>query len=515
MMMKNSKFKKIFTGIILFFAIFLYRGINWANINYADLSIEQMIFHLKVPLEGTNINLVFSFILYAVIVSLVFTGLIFFSKKFFDRESVEIYIKSKINKWKNKDKYFKINRFSGVNFFSVLNIVSVILILVALINANKYFGLVKYVKGQVDKSYFIEKEYVLPSGVLEFPEDKRNLIYIYLESIENTFGLKENGGFYEEDIMPELTEMAKENYTFSHNSNVLGGNPTLTGINYTIGAMFSHSTGLPLKLSVSQDKIDEVDLFVPGAVSIGEILKDEGYSNYLMIGSDAVFGGRKNFFNQHGNYEIYDYLRAKEEGVIPKDYEVWWGFEDKKLFSWAKDHLMKIAKKDEPFNFTILTADTHHPDGYLCDLCRDDYSNQYSNVIACASRQVDDFIKWIKNQDFYENTTIVIVGDHPTMDKKFVEKVPETYIRTTYNTFINPDIKSKEVKLKKRDFYSFDFFPTTLASLGVKIKGERLGLGTNLFSEKETLFEKYGEKMEIELEKKSIFYKDTFLNPKK
>ena len=34
-----------------------------------------------------------------------------------------------------------------------------------------------------------------------------------------------------------------------------------------------------------------------------------------------------------------------------------------------------------------------------------------------------------------------------------------------------------------------DMFPTTLASLGAVIDGDRLGLGTNLFSDKPTLAE--------------------------
>lgn len=37
-----------------------------------------------------------------------------------------------------------------------------------------------------------------------------------------------------------------------------------------------------------------------------------------------------------------------------------------------------------------------------------------------------------------------------------------------------------------------DMFPTALAAMGVKIEGDRLGLGTNLFSREETLAEKYG-----------------------
>lgn len=61
-----------------------------------------------------------------------------------------------------------------------------------------------------------------------------------------------------------------------------------------------------------------------------------------------------------------------------------------------------MADKDEPFNFTMLTVDTHHIGGYKCDLCGDKYDDQYENVLACASAQVDKFVKWLQKQDFYE-----------------------------------------------------------------------------------------------------------------
>ena len=55
------------------------------------------------------------------------------------------------------------------------------------------------------------------------------------------------------------------------------------------------------------------------------------------------------------------------------------------------------------------------------DLCQDEHpGNQYANVMSCASRQVVDFVNWLKAQPFYENTTIVIVGDHLTMDSDFL-----------------------------------------------------------------------------------------------
>ena len=56
----------------------------------------------------------------------------------------------------------------------------------------------------------------------------------------------------------------------------------------------------------------------------------------------------------------------------------------------------------------------------------------------------------------------------------------------------------------RRDFTTFDQFPTTLAALGVQIEGNRLGLGTNLFSSEPTLTERFGrETEERELKKNS------------
>ena len=234
-----------------------------------------------------------------------------------------------------------------------------------------------------------------------------------------------------------------------------------------------------------------------------DILQENGYSQNLLLGSDANFGGRKSFYTQHGNYNIYDYYYSKDNGQIPEDYHVFWGYEDKKLFEFAKEHLLEISSLEEPFNMTILTVDTHFEDGYLCEDCQDTYgSDQYANVMACSSKQVSEFVKWVQEQDFYENTTIVISGDHPTMDSDFCEDVDENYIRKVFTTYINSAVEAKGDTY--RQYSTFDNFPTTLASLGAVIEGNRLGLGTNLFSSEATLLEKYDkDTIDIELDKKS------------
>ena len=259
---------------------------------------------------------------------------------------------------------------------------------------------------------------------------------------------------------------------------------------------------------------------MPGATAIGEILEQEGYYNIFMAGSDFTFGGRRDYFTQHGNYEIWDYNTAAELGKIPSDYKEGWGFEDAKMYAFAKEKLTELAAAGQPFNFSLLTVDTHTGGGYLCELCPDTYDRQYANVWACASNQVYQFVEWIKQQDFYENTAICITGDHCSMEAGFFEE-HEYYERHSgetqrkvYNAFINAAVQP--VNMKNRKFTTMDIYPTVLASIGAKIDGERLGLGTNLFSDVPTLAEEYGyEQMFAELNKRSRFYDNTILYPEK
>lgn len=130
----------------------------------------------------------------------------------------------------------------------------------------------------------------------------------------------------------------------------------------------------------------------------------------------AAFCGRVRYFTHHGVDAIYDVDTAKAEGYIAEDYWVLRGMEDECLYAYAKDKIAGMAADGQPFAFTMLTADTHHVGGYHCDLCGSEYAEDYENVYACASRQLAALLGWIQAQDFYENTTVFITGDHPSMD---------------------------------------------------------------------------------------------------
>ena len=387
-------------------------------------------------------------------------------------------------------------------------IISAIILIICIVGITVTTDLPRYIMSQVNTSKFIKDEYVDPENVkIQFPEEKRNLIYIFLESMETTYYSKEDGGLAEQDLIPEISKLAKENLNFS-NTPTVGGAYTTYGTTWTVAAMTAQTAGVPLKIGIDDNAMSEYSVFLSGAHTMGEILETNGYHNFLLLGSDATFGGRRNLFAQHGNYEIWDYKSAVQEGKAKE--QIWWGYIDNKLFEYAKEKLIKLSEKEQPFNFTMLTADTHFQDGYKCEDCPDKWDERYKNVISCSSQKVGEFVEWIKQQDFYENTTIVISGDHLTMQTDFFElEEGQEYDKKVVNLIINSAIEAPDTN---RAYSTFDLYPTTLAALGAQIEGDKLALGTNLFSKELTLIEKYGlEYINSELMKRSKFYDNNIL----
>lgn len=493
----------IFIVILVTVSFLAYYSAVWCKDKYGDVGFDAILFTLFSDMGGAAAELVQNYLKSTLVPALLLSAIILFIL-LFDIKGSAIFItfRSKL----------KLRLYPFKKRVSV--IVSVVVSAVLITVASSFVGLKPWLQGLLSNSKFIETEYVKPSEVkLTFPEEKRNLIYIYLESMENPFLSKELGGALDYNVIPELYGLAKDNINFSDNSEV-GGCMQITGATWTIGAMTAQTAGIPLKLPVDGNSYGEYSRFLPGVTSITDILHNNGYYQALMVGSDAAFGGRSNYFTQHGLDAVYDYYTAISDGIIPEDYWVWWGMEDKYLYEYAKQELTEISKSDRPFALTMLTVDTHHVGGYKCELCGDEYSENYENVFSCASKQVAEFVKWLSEQDFYENTTIVITGDHCSMDAEYMSRnISDDYERRIYNCFINS--AAEPVKEKERVFSQFDMFPITLAAMGVKIEGDRLGLGVDLFSESETLAEEYGFDFLYDvLNQRSKMYDSEFLYAK-
>lgn len=465
--------------------------------------MTQIVFLLSSPMQGTDTTLVYSFIKNCIMLPVLFTFIIYFIVLRKHNMDLQIRIRNK-------------HVMKSFSFFRTMKkiclLMSIITFVFSFVICARKVELYDYIENLVHTSEIYEQKYVNPAKQnYKFPEKKRNLIYIFMESMETTYLSEDLGGATKDNVIPGLSELMKENISFTDKSN--HGFYVPSGTGWTIAGMVGQTAGVNLNIPIDGNSYGQNgENFLPGVYSIGDILANAGYNQELLIGSDATFGGRKTYFQEHGNYKIADFNYAIENGWVDSDYNIgWWGFEDKKLFEFAKNEINDLASKDEPFNLTMLTVDTHFPDGYLDETCPVTFDNHYSNVLACSSNMVNDFVRWVQDQPFYENTTIVITGDHLSMDPNWFKDIDGNYPRRAFNIIINPAVQPV-MNEHNRAISTLDMFPTTLASMGITYDGNRLGLGTNLFSKDKTLVEIMGiKKLDKELSRSSKYYKNQIL----
>ena len=499
---KGAMALKIVSAVFAALGCAAYTGTLWGKEAFGDLTPDQILINLNSPTEGTDTGVYVSLFEGPVLTTALLTTL--FCIIIFSNLSL-IY--------KNSEKVRTV--ISALAVRTICFVLAVAVFVGGFAFCIERFQLMSLYDAYMSASSYIEDNYADPEKVeLTFPEKKRNLIFIYLESMENTFFSKELGGYFEENLMPDLAELMKEGISFSHTDKGFGGIMKTVGSTWSVAGMVNMFTGLPMKVPVSGNSYGQPDNFLPGATALGDILKEQGYEQSIMFGADSAFGGLNFFYESHGDYNILDWPAVKKLGWLPKNYKQFWGYEDDKLYEFAKREITRLYETGKPFNFVMETADTHAPEGYLSKHVEDKFWTRYANVVHYSQGEAVKFIRWIQKQPFYKNTTIVVVGDHLSMANAFFEDVTN-YERTIFNLILNPAKNVADIPktLKfNRKWAPFDMFPTTLASLGVEIEGNRLGIGTNMFSGDQTLIERDGyETVQAELGNRSNFYNNNIL----
>ena len=136
---------------------------------------------------------------------------------------------------------------------------------------------------------FVKDNYVKPTDVdIQFPEKKRNVVYIFLESMEMSYADKSVGGAFDENYIPELTDLALGDNAecFAGNDETLNGAVPMHGATFTSGAMVAQTSGLPAMEEIG-NAAGTQSSFYPGATTIGDIL---GALVGLQSGAHGWFG---------------------------------------------------------------------------------------------------------------------------------------------------------------------------------------------------------------------------------
>ena len=455
--------KKVFAYILVVIPLIVLFLLMWTKEYYGNTKLDEIIFVLLTPVAGASVELVLDAAMYTLIPVMLYTVIFLILHEL-----------SKKHEFINK-------------IFTFLIIGGLLLTCYTIYYVDTAFKVKDYIDKRITSNDFIENNYTkVEYDNIVFPKDKNNLIVIYLESMESTFADKSSGGVYDKNYIPNLTKLAKENLSFSNKEEgLIGGAYTAPGLSWTMSGFVATTAGVPIKTQF--ENANEHKFLYPNIITLGDIMSKNGYNLSFMLGSDATFSGIEDYLYAHGNYKIYDLDYFKDNKLVKKSDLVEWGLKDRDLFEHAKTELTSLSKEDKPFYFSIMTIDTHAPKGVTYKDCKSVSNKKYIDTIACADTSIINFINWLSEQDFYKNTTIVLTGDHISMSKVVNYKDSE---RNIYNVFINA--KNSPSKQYNRLFTNIDMFPTILGSLGVKITGDTLGLGTNLFSDKETVVERYG-----------------------
>ncbi|RDU58378.1 hypothetical protein CQA42_00890 [Helicobacter sp. MIT 99-5507] len=511
------KYNKFFSYFSIFISIFLIFITFWVVETYHNnATLNAIIFHLTMPLDGINPIFYKRFILYCLLPSIfvLICSIYFFTPTIILCIILSITIiifgfDNIIAMFKTIEViYYKSFLFSDDFIFSYLIKLTIFILvlgmiiymiykisshikeikkyyayifcILALYCVNKHFNTIGFFTKEYSLLY--EQHYKIPSDLQS--NKPRNLILILAESMESTYADEWERAKGEKNLIPNLYNIALKNIYFSNNKN-FGGIYQVNNTSWTIAGTISYLCGVPLSLPIDSsvifgDRYINRTEFLPHLTCISDILKQNNYNQMAFIGYESSFAGSKYFFASH-NIDILDEGYFKKYGEIKYGY---WGIKDSLIFKFAKQYL-KDYKSNKPFVLYIPTVDTHYPGGFTDKQYCGNLDNNLTDAIKCSDKIINDFISWVKKQDFYNDTTIIILGDHLSAFSYNYKN------RNIYNAFINAKFSTTPSKdlLINRKLSHFDITPLILDSIGFKV--ESFGLGRNPLYGK-TLLEEYG-----------------------
>ena len=296
------------------------------------------------------------------------------------------------------------------------------------------------------------------------PEKKNNLVMIYVESLENTFG---------------------ETHIFGNNLNAplrnVFANPALDiqqvgGTTWTMAGLVASQCGVPLATFLGNKTGYYTNEMLPNLTCLGDVLSDNGYIQSFLVGTDVKFSGMDKFYKSHGYDSVRGQLELKNLHVNQNRTGWGAGLQDDTLLDIAFDEILNLKMSEQPFNITVVLTDNHAPDGYLSPRCKiEGFAHQLHEVVHCTNATVEKFIKKLRKENILDNTVVVVMGDHLFMGD-FPEEL-NGYDRSVYFNYLTADNINTDEKIDKMSH--FDVYPTVL-SLTLGIDNPVLHLGVNL-----------------------------------
>ena len=314
-----------------------------------------------------------------------------------------------------------------------------------------------------------------------------NVIVLQLESFQEFLLFKEING---KEITPNLNKFVKENVQFK-NMMIQSYSTTADSEHSTYSSLYPLENGM----AFAHYSSNEYDDFF-------KEYHNDGYYTMYMHGNEGSFWNRNNVYG-HLDIDELDFIEAFD---ADNTYYINEWVSDESLYIQAVEKFKKeIEENGKPFFANVVAASSHTAfdlpgldnkyDYVDIDVgqYKDMYFGYYLEAVNYADKQFGLFIEKLKEAGLYDNTVLVVFGDHYGMQMynyemlDYIEEKDHRYnnVETEIN-YINvpmviriPGVSHMEIE---KTVSKLDIKPTICFLTGTE---DGFSLGTSMFGEKD------------------------------
>jgi phosphoglycerol transferase MdoB-like AlkP superfamily enzyme len=236
----------------------------------------------------------------------------------------------------------------------------------------------------------------------------KNLIVIQMEAIQQFLINTEYNG---KEITPNLNKFINDSIYFDNFFYQVGAGNTSDAEFLTNNSLY------PLKEGAVYFKYPYNTY-----ESLPNILNSKGYNTYVF------HANKPSYWNRNEMYKSVGFKNFISSSKFTQDDVIGWGLNDKSMF---KQSLDKIDTS-KPFYTFYITLSSHHPYSYFSDFdnfdvtgCNNEMAANYMKAANYVDEAIGEFFDMLKTKGLYDNSVIVIYGDHHAVMKDQTDVLTE------------------------------------------------------------------------------------------
>ncbi|MFB4363466.1 LTA synthase family protein [Bacillus sp. LR_6] len=312
----------------------------------------------------------------------------------------------------------------------------------------------------------------------------RNVILVSLESTQSfVINEKLNG----EEITPFLNEFIKQSYNFNNVYHQTGQGKTSDSEFIVDNSLYPLGRGAVFFTNAGNQYM-----------AAPEILKNSGYYSAVLHANNKSFWNRDLMYDSFGYDSFFD-INSYD---VTDENSVGWGLKDKEFFEQSSELMKNLP---QPFYSRLITLTNHFPfDLDEEDQLIDEYDsssqtlNKYFPTVRYQDEALKRFIEKLKEDGLYDNSVIVLYGDHYGISEnhneamgqflgKEITPFEEVQLQKVPLVIHIPGITDKKPQTIETVGGQIDIRPTLMNLLGIDTK-DQIQFGNDLLSDEKLDF---------------------------